>query len=92
MKPPPVDSDDHYTGEFTLYWARHARERGIERAHAEWLEPLEDAGEVDAHADVIAACKAAYAAAVQVADARYAATEAAVHARVVYQRVSESAP
>lgn len=88
---PPEPVEDVYTGEFQLHGARRWRDREIKRAYAEWLEPLEDASGADAHSDVIAACEAAYAAAVRVADARYAATEAAVNARLVYQRVSDAA-
>ena len=81
MMPSTPDDDDVYTGDFTLNGARRWREREIKRSRARWLEPLEDGSGVDAHPEVIAACEAADAAAVLVADAKFAATEAAVSAR-----------
>ena len=89
--PSTPDDDDVYTWEFMLHGARRRREREMRRSRAEWLEPLGDASGADAHANVIAACEVAYAAVVQVADARYAATEVAVNARLVYQRVCDAA-
>lgn len=91
MMPSTPDDDDVYTGEFTLHGARRRRERELERARGEWLEPMEDGSGVDSNTEVIAACEAAYAAAVLVSDAKFAATEAAVSARLVYQRVSDAA-
>ena len=79
--PSTPDDDDVYSGEFTLNGARRWREHEIERSRAEWLEALGDGSGVDSNAEVIAACETAYAAAVLVADAKFAATKAAVSAR-----------
>ena len=73
--------------QFVIHGARAFREREIRSAYAEWLEPLEDATGSMVHAEVIEATHAAYAAAVHLADARLARTEAAEHARSVHARV-----